>query len=188
MSPPVKPSKKLICFGDSITQGVDTLYTSNKYTSKLAEALDAEEFNKAVSGDRFFPELAASPEDFEPDYITVAHGTNDWARSTKEEFLDWSKRFYQNLSRVYPNAKIFGITPIWRKDTHSDERTPFAEFTDIADIIAEQAKGLQNVTILNGYDFVPHDENSYADLRLHPNDKGFNHYFENLLKEIEKLI
>lgn len=183
---PVKPCKKLICFGDSITHGVDALYPSNKYTSLLAEMLEAEEYNKAISGDRFFPELAASADDFEPDYITVAYGTNDWARSTREEFLDWSKRFYQNLSRNYPNSKIIGLTPIWRKDT--DERTSFVEFEKVSDIIFQQTKGLKNVTILNGYDFVPHDENNYADLRLHPNDKGFRFYFENLAEQLKGII
>ena len=78
------------------------------------------------------------------------------------------------------------MTPIWRKDT--DERTSFVEFEKVSDIIFQQTKGLKNVTILNGYDFVPHDENNYADLKLHPNDKGFRFYFENLAEQLKGII
>ena len=55
---PVLPRKKILCFGDSITQGYDVLYPSNKYATKLANILDAEEYNKAIGGEVFFPELA----------------------------------------------------------------------------------------------------------------------------------
>lgn len=76
---PIKPKYKLLCFGDSITQGYDALYPSNKYTTQLADFLDAEEYNKAIGGEVFFPELVGEKEDFEPDYVTVAYGTNDWS-------------------------------------------------------------------------------------------------------------
>ena len=52
---PIKPSKKLIAFGDSITHGYDALRPSNRYVAKLAEALDAEEINKGIGGEIFFP-------------------------------------------------------------------------------------------------------------------------------------
>ena len=53
-------------------------------TARLADALGAEEVNKAIGGECFFPELAATKEDFQPEYITVAYGTNDWSRKSAE--------------------------------------------------------------------------------------------------------
>ena len=35
---------------------------------------------------------------------------------------------------------------------------------------------------------VPQDENLYADLRLHPNDKGFEYYANGLISEIKKHV
>ena len=70
--------KRILCFGDSISQGYDALYPSNQYTPQLAKLLDAEEYNKAIGGEIFRPELALARDDFEPEYITVAYGTNDW--------------------------------------------------------------------------------------------------------------
>ena len=134
---PSKPSKKMLSFGDSITQGYDALYPSKKYISMLANLLDAEEYNKAIGGEVFFPELAAARDDFEPDYITVAYGTNDWNKCTEEEFMRNCKEFFHNLNNSYPNTKIFVITPIWRKDM--DESRAFGKFKNVAEIIQNQA-------------------------------------------------
>ena len=180
---PCKPGKKMLCFGDSITQGYDALYPSNKYITRIANALDAQEYNKAIGGEKFFPALAATREDFVPDYITVAYGTNDWNSCIKEDFTHNCKEFLANLHNNYTTSKIFVITPIWRKEM--TESRKFGEFESVADIIQDQAAGLENVSVIKGFEFVPRDENLFADMRLHPNDKGFEYYFKNLVKQIK---
>lgn len=176
---PVKPTKKMLCFGDSITHGYDALHPSNKYITKLADFLDAEEYNKAIGGEIFFPELAATREDFEPDLITVAYGTNDWNNCSRKEFENNCKAFYRNLRTNYPDTPIYAITPIWRKDM--EEARPFGAFRDV-DALIRNAVAELNVTVIDGFSFVPHDAQYYADLRLHPNDEGFGAYFEGLVK------
>ena len=47
---------------------------------------------------------------------------------------------------------------------------------------------LPNVRVLSGFDLVPKDEKYFADQRLHPNDKGFEYYSENLYREICKVL
>lgn len=182
----VKPKKKLIAFGDSITHGYDALRPSNRYIAKLAELLDAEEFNKAVGGERFSPELAMLKDSFTPDYITVAYGTNDWNRIDEETFKYNCKAFYTNLSQSYPDSKIFAITPIWRKDMC--EYRKFGDFKNVESEIRTAAKDIKNVTVISGFDFVPKEEKYFADLRLHPNDRGFECYAENLYREIKMKI
>lgn len=183
---PVKPRKSMLCFGDSITHGYDALYPSNKYITRLASALDAQEHNKAIGGEVFFPALAKTKENFEPDYITVAYGTNDWNKCTKEEFTYNCKEFLYNVSNNYPNAKIFVITPIWRKDM--DESRNFGEFESVVEIIQNQAAVFKNISVIKGLEFIPQKEFLFADLRLHPNDKGFEYYFENLWKHVKRYI
>lgn len=66
-----------------------------------------------MGSDRFFPELAELRDDIQPDYIVVAHGTNDWrSNRTREWFQEKSKKFFYALQENYPNAKIFAISPI----------------------------------------------------------------------------
>ncbi len=180
------PDRTLLCFGDSITQGYDALNPCNKYSSQLANFLNAQEYNKAIGGEIFFPELAQTKEGFEPDYITVAYGTNDWSHCSKDEMLTNCREFIKNLSINYRDSKIFVITPIWRKD--KDEPKAFGEFNVVKEIIQQQAVTYNNVFVIDGSDFVPQNENLFADLRLHPNDAGFNFYANNLAKTIINLL
>ena len=183
---PVKPTKKLLCFGDSITQGYDALCPSGRYISKLADYLDAEEFNRAIGGEYFYPALANTKEKFVPDYITVAYGTNDWSRLPYETFVADCKAFYENLSKNYPNTPIFALTPIWRNDL--DRTTDFPSFAQVEQYIKEVAERLPNVTVISGFDLVPHNRKFFADLYLHPNDAGFEKYYRNLKKALKNHI
>ena len=179
----VKPEKKLLAFGDSITQGFDALRPSRRYISRLAEALNAEEINKAIGGECFCPELAALGEDIAPDYISVAYGTNDWSKNTAEMLRADSKAFFRELCSRYPNAKIYALTPIWRSNEGilAETREPFHS---VEEAIRNAAAGLEQVTVIRGYDLVPHSVDFFGDYGLHPRNEGFDHYFENIMKAI----
>lgn len=151
---------------------------SSRYVVHLAEKLGAEEFNKGIGGEKYFPPLAKTKDSFVPDYITVAYGTNDWNAFDKETFKERCKGFYENLTKTYPESKIFAITPIWRKDI--SEEKPFGAFSDIERLIRGCVKEYENITLISGIRFVPESEKFYGDLWLHPNDAGFEHYAENL--------
>ena len=183
---PVKPKKRLLVYGDSITQGYDARYPARRYGARLADALEAEEINKGIGGEIFRPALAELSDEKDIDYVTVAYGTNDWTGIEQDCFLASAKAFYAALSARYPEAKIFAITPIWRKDFQKE--TPFGNFLEVRERIAEAVKDLENVTLIEGFDLVPHDENLFADLRLHPRDEGFDHYAENLIAQIRNHV
>jgi len=183
---PIKPKKKLLVYGDSITQGYDATRPSHRYAARIAEILGAEEINKAIGGEIFVPPLVEKKLDFEPDYITVAYGTNDWSTTDGKDFYQNVKSFYSSLSQNYPNVPIFAITPIWR--LNFNEVKPFGNFSSVERIIREATSTLKNVKVISGFNLVGHDKKLFADLRLHPRDAGFNEYVENLSKEIKELI
>ena len=60
---PIKKSFKILCFGDSITQGYDALLTSNSYASRITTDFDAETRNKGIGGEIFRSELAKLKDD-----------------------------------------------------------------------------------------------------------------------------
>ena len=183
---PVKYSKKLLVLGDSITCGLDALHPSKRYISRLCDALDAEEFNKAIGGERFCPELVKRMEDWEPDYIVVAYGTNDWRNSKKDAFEQNCEAFFEELYSRFANVKTFVITPIWRADL--DVKTDFASFHEIEAHIRNVTSEMKNVVLIRGYDLVPHSPEYFGDERLHPNEAGFDHYFRNLYAQIQNYI
>lgn len=182
----VKLDKKALVYGDSITQGYDAMRPSNRYVAKLMDFIGAEEVNKAIGGEFFFPPLVHTEEDFVPDLITVAYGTNDWSKTDEPGFRVRSREFYETLSKKYPNAKIFAITPIWRKDYQ--EYREFGLFEEMEQDLVKAVEGLENVHLIYGFNFVPKEEAYFADLRLHPNDAGFDHYFIGLCAEIQKYL
>lgn len=180
---PVKSEKKMLAYGDSITQGYYALRSSERYIAKLADYLGAEEMNKAIGSDRFCPDLATLTDGIKPDYIVVAHGTNDWRTNrTREEFREKSGAFLHTIREQYPEAKMIIISPIWRKD-YTDER-PFGDFTKIDEDLRTVVKDIDNAIVIHGFDLVPHDEQYFGDLQLHPNDEGFEKYFYNMRQQL----
>lgn len=180
----VEKEKKLLVFGDSITQGYDALRPSNRYIAKVAEALGAEELNKAIGGEIFFPELPAIKDDFNPDYISVAYGSNDWSLTDVATFKSNCRAFFENVRKSYPEAKIFAITPIWREDYKKEKL--FDSFLNLDKYIRECTEGIEDITVISGFDIVPHDINYFADLMLHPNDEGFDIYYNHVIDVIKK--
>ena len=181
----VKKDKKIIMYGDSITNGYDALYPSETYAVKLADFLNAELFNKAIGGEIFFPQLAEIKNDLKPDYITVAYGTNDWAISEQSDFKNHCREFFEALIHNYSDTDIFSITPIWRSNFELEKK--FGDFSDVEKIIKSICSDYKRITVITGWDLVPHSEKYYADSRVHPNDEGFECYSENLIKEFKKM-
>ena len=184
---PVRPEKRMITFGDSITQGYDALHPSNRYAAKLANYLGAEERCKAIGGDVFYPDFAKlADEGYNPDYISVAYGTNDWSHgSTRDVMVNSCREFYAALAKTYPNAKIIAMAPIWRKDY--EKTVPFGKFAEVAELIEDAVSSIPGAVFVNAFEFVPFDEKYFADLRLHPNDEGFDHYAKNLCAKLKEM-
>ena len=184
---PIKREKQILMIGDSITQGYCAVNPSRRYAALFADAICAEERNKAIGGEIFRSELAAlRDENYEPDYITVAYGTNDWSCRTREKVNGQCREFYLNLSKNYPKAKIFAIAPIWRADR--DRTTDYGSFDLVSQDIENMVKDIPNVTFISAYDCVPEDKKYFADLYLHPNDAGFECYANGLVEKIKKFI
>lgn len=181
---PVHPEKKLLLYGDSITQGYDAQRPAMRYAARLAEFLDAEEQNRAIGGERFCPYLAQTEEAFWPDYICVAYGTNDWNGLTAQEFTERCAGFLHTVAQKYPQTQIFVITPIWRAD--GERITDVGPFEKVEQTIRKNCQEHPNMTVIRGFDLVPHDPSYYYDKRLHPNDEGFAHYTENLHRAIRE--
>lgn len=181
---PYKRGKTMLSYGDSITHGYDAIYPSQAYATKLASLLDADSINRGIGGEIFRPGLLAEKDGFEPDYITVAYGTNDWACRTMESFSENCRRFYAILSEQYPKSKIYAITPIWRKDGEQ-EKPIGVPHRAMESIIEELVADLPNVRVIGGYPLTPHLSEFFSDLFLHPNDMGFLHYAQNLYEAIK---
>ncbi len=180
---PIEKKCNLLMLGDSITQGYDAMIPENAYAIKIAELFDAEARNKGIAGEQFFAKLVAEKEDFEPDIITVAYGTNDWRHGTKERFERECKGFFANLRNSYPDTKIFAITPLWRVDIDNEQEIG-EPLNYISDYIKKIATEISDMVVIDGIDLIPHDSKFYQTDGVHPIDSGFEHYANNLWKKL----
>lgn len=179
---PVAKSRRMICYGDSITQGYDARYSSQTYANLIADKLDAEMIDQGIGGEIFRPELIDPDMDFEPDIITVAYGTNDWSGQEHDSMVEKANAFYAKLRTTYPKAKIFAITPIWRAD--DDRVTKVGTFAEGVRIVRDAAAAQEGVVIVDGTRMIPHLREVCADKYLHPNDYGFKFYANALYEAI----
>ena len=182
----IPAERKMLIYGDSITQGYDAENPSRSYASRLASALNADAINKGIGGEMFAPKLASIRSSVEPDIITVAYGTNDSARCELPEIQKNASAFYSKLTKNYPNARIFAISPIWRAKISSADH--YDRFLKVAKLIDDIAKKHDNITHIEGIDFVPREEYYFADTWLHPRNVGFDHYADNVIEKIKSLI
>lgn len=183
---PVKKDKIMLCYGDSITHGYDALYPHKSYAELLAGFFDAEIHNKAIGAEIFCPSLSKIKMPYTPDIITVAYGTNDWNKCDRETFENNCTLFFKNLATNYPDTPIFAITPLWRKEY--TETRPLGKFSYVADFIKNVCSKYKNITVIEGFDIIGHDEVYFADFRLHPNDNGYKIYADYLYEKISKAL
>ena len=180
---PVKKACRLLCYGDSITQGYDAKYSSQTYANLLADKLDAEMVDQGIGGEIFRPALIDPDMDFAPDIITVAYGTNDWSGQEHDSMEQNANEFYKRLRATYPGAKIFAITPIWRAD--DDRITKVGTFAEGVRIVTDAAAAQEGVVIVDGAKMIPHLPEVCSDKYLHPNDYGFKFYANALYAAIK---
>ncbi len=182
---PKKRDRVAIMYGDSITHGYYAEYPSLSYASRISRVLGLDSYNKAVSNDRFFPEILDLNEPVCPEIVTVAYGINDWSVQTRDQLTNNSREYLLKLSKKFPDAKIFVISPIWTSKSYSEIFG--GEYTEVHEILEANSAGLENVTLINGSKLAPHNGAFYTD-GIHPKDIGFSVYAENLISEISKYL
>lgn len=178
--------KKLLMYGDSITQGYCAMRPSKRMAALLAAGLDMEECNRAMAGSKFLPEAAAAVDPIKPDLITVGYGTNDWgAGRNAQELSHYCRQFLLSLQKNNPGVPIVVISPLWR--SNFDCCDPCMDYETVTETIRSVANEFENVFFVCGSELLPHDARLLFD-GLHPNDDGMAIYAENLTAQLRSRL
>ena len=188
---PVEKSCRLMCFGDSITQGYISEYTSLSYVNQAARALNAEVVNQGIGG-YVFNEAVIDQSIccFKPDIITVAYGTNDYSRNeTAADYAERSGRYIQKLAKLFPDTPIVGILPIYRNDQNHNARKLYRTYSldDARQILRSHYEALPNGFVLEETG-IPHLPQVYAADFLHPNDLGFTLMTQEIARKLKTIL
>ena len=181
---PSERRMRLLCLGDSITQGYTVRFPCLAYASELALMLDAELLNQAVAGETFQPGMLADAPVFRPDLITVAYGTNDWSCKSPDALARDADAFLSRLRTRWPETPLAVITPIWRADApdHPD-RWPFTA----ADGLIRTAAQAHRAEAIAGAELFPAMAELMADGAVHPGDLGHQLYATRLAARLQAL-
>lgn len=177
---PYEYSTKILFTGDSITQGHGTSNDSHSYAHITTRYFNADSIIQGVGGGVFDAKTIDPALNYDPDYIIVAFGCNDWSRNRNDEsgFRKKLTDFMDKLKQTYPDATVIFITPIPRLDNTSGNYDLTIEETRAIIASEAAARGFNSVS---GTDLLPADRQYYND-DLHPNTKGYELYGENLCK------
>jgi len=176
---PYEHRRKFLFLGDSITQGSQSTRDTFCYAHRISRFFDAEYMNWGIGGSYM---VADTLEDvgFDPDAVFIAYGTNDYTLGVSLESLEKACReYFDRVQALFPNKKIFYISPLWRADNALLRKT--GTLDDCREVFIRECEKHGFIHI-DGYCLVPHMEFYFKDGYLHPNDLGFSYYSENLIK------
>ena len=173
----VTKKERVLWMGDSITQGFGPLRSAHTYVSVANRLLDYEVLNQGIGGYVYDKNVLMQMYDYHPDKIIISMGTNQYGTET----MDAIEEYYEKLKEVYGETPVLCIIPIWRGD--SPEGVP--TLVRFCQNLKEICKKYSNVTIVDGFELVPHLSEYFLD-NLHPNCLGSEVYGRNLVLEIQK--
>ena len=185
---------KLLALGDSITQGAQCQSAASVYANQVALKYNMQLLNHSVSGTSFsFNKVVAGDyKGFVPDYVMLAWGTNSYAGGVGDKDKVLSNldievpKNVDAIKTAFPNVKIIAITPVWR----SDEAGNNFSLQDVINKLNAIYAKYPEITVLSGYNYVPHDNSYYnsGNLKIHPNTAGHIEYGTNLIRDLVSTI
>lgn len=188
---PVEKSLKMLCVGDSITQGYLSKFASLSYVNQVARALDGEVVNQGIGG-YYFNEKTIDESicAYQPDVILVAYGTNDYSRyETAAEYSENAGKYIRKISSLFPDAKIVGILPIYRNDKNHQVRKLYRSYTleDARQILRSHYAALPHGYVVEETG-IPHIPQAYAADYLHPNEFGFSLMAQGIIRNLQQIL
>lgn len=177
-----KPSKTLLAYGSSITQGEHATNNVLAYIHQTARLLKLDVLNLGFSGACFCEAAMANhiAARGDWDYALLEMGVNMRTRFSPEQFRQRVSYFIDQMCGQNPQKQVFAITiypnaATWEKNQYwSDEKA----FNEILHEICDTRK-YNNLVLLNGGAVMTSPSYLMQDL-IHPSDYGHMQMAQNL--------
>lgn len=186
---PVRPY--LLALGDSITQGFVVGSPSLTWPALVASRFGLDLINQGVAGhvfDRTSLRGLSAMRGAPPAMVTVAYGTNDWARKpTARAIRQDAERYLDKLAWYFPGVPIYVVSPLWRVDV-DDEVPSGTQLRWVGSMLRECCAKHERMVYVEGYDAIPENELMLADGRLHPGPVDSRLVAERVTRAIERTV
>lgn len=170
--------KNLICFGDSLTQGVGAL-TGQSYPDFLAENLPFPVINAGKAGDTTFDALARIDWEViekDPFLVIIEFGANDYLKGIQIE------NTIKNLEKIIDKIQQAGaaVVILEVKVTFPDDK-----YLPSLEQLVKQKQVYLISDALNG---IYQNKTLMSSDNMHPNEYGYKILAEKILKEINPIL
>ena len=195
---PHKRKFKILALGDSSMQGYYPNHFQNTYANIIADEYNVDMLNQAIGGSifnkDFLDELA-----FEPDFIMVSFGINDWALR-RFQGGEAARSYFDCLTKMYPKKPVFAIIPfevyalarknpdLVKVDGNVSDEFDLQTLQDVREKFVEIVKDYESVVSINAKDFVPRYLECFYEDKIHFSDLGNVLAAQGILGEIKKYI
>ena len=179
------PKKKPIvyCFGDSITQGYYSEYSSVTYPNILCRSMAVDTYNFGIGGMYFDVKALADISLLSvPEFVIVAYGTNDWKFETglKEKMPEMLRA----LAEKYVKNRIFVLLPSARDGENEIKRD--GTLQTVREMIAAECAKYNNFVVLNSGNKI--DVKTQLQDGLHPNSIGMEIYGKCIAEDVKRFV
>lgn len=181
--PVPQSSRRVLFYGDSITQSAFHPNPSLSWFSYTAAALRGEYINRGIGSFIFDVNSLPDEADCDPDIIFVEYGPNDVDRYPDcDTALPHAEAYLAKLRRIYPDARVFVLSPDFqsRRVMKESERKMIAEYSERLLALASR----MGMFPVSGELLLPDFESMYVCDGVHFNTTGSAVFAHNLLHEI----
>lgn len=167
---------KILFFGDSISQGLFADRPADAFTHQTATALNADYMNLAVGGEIFRSEALDEEINFDPTYIVVALGTNDYYGGITVDNVKANAYNYLNaVKKLYPGIPVTVISP-------------FGNFSPQYNEAIESAAQMTECHYVDGSTLISRNLSSWYPDMVHPSSAGFAEITANLTSILKEQL
>ena len=166
---PIRSARKILFFGDSITQGMTTSSPARAFAPRIASALKADFRNLSVGGATFEEPFGKLALRYPWDTVFLAFGCNDYVGNVPLETLERRVRTILRSLCRRRSARHLVLTPIPLLNAPA-KNDAGCTLDDFRRVIADTAAEFP-VQVIDGKTMIPAESGFFAD-GIHPNDAG----------------
>ena len=182
-----RQDKKILFYGDSITQSAYIANPSLSWYGLTAEYLGAEYVNRGVGSMVFDENSLPASDPYQPDTIIIEYGANDLNKMPdKQSALAAASAWLKKACAVYPDAQKIGITPDFIYP-HGYDDLHWQRFHDYCDDLYCLYQAM-NIPVLRGYTLVPDLSAMFREDHVHLNETGSAWFAGHLVLRLKEYI
>ena len=185
------PKTKYLAYGSSITHGSLAGLYSNCYAARIAEGMDADNYNLGFAGSAWMEREVADyiAENIEFDFATLEMGVNVFNKIEPEELYERVLYFVERVAKSHPNAKIFCTDIFGLCSDAVGANNPESKINRSRKAVEDAVTklSLPNVIYTRGLDLMCGARWLSEDL-THPNLRGHEEIARNFIKVIKSNI